>query len=156
MNRGGPPRPISEVMDAAGALRRAREIHGAPEDQEGSPSAPPPPAPNSPEDVGFLSQEQLDEPLTPPTVQECRSCRARIYWSEVVDEHGQKTGKRMPVDEQPDPVRGNVVLYRNRNTGRAVFARVLKKDEPKPPGTRLRLSHFATCVNAAHHRRTPR
>lgn len=105
------------------------------------------PAPNSPEDVGFVDQAKL----APPQVHECTTCHARIYWAKVVE-----TGRAMPVDAQPDPVKGNVVLYRNRRTGRAIFARVLKAGEPPPPGTHLRTSHFATCPNAKRHRRNRR
>lgn len=167
--RGGPPQPLDEALAAAGVIERAREIHGAPEAPVASPSAPPAsdvgegPFRVEPGDRSGSSSSVQKAPLerptsaeSPPTVRECSSCHARIYWAQVVDEHGERTGKPMPVDEQPDPVRGNVVLYRTSKTARAVFARVLRKGEPPPPGAHLRTSHFATCPNAQHHRRTRR
>lgn len=77
----------------------------------------------------------------------CRSCAATVRW--VVTE----ADKRMPLD--PDPVEdGNIVAL----AGDTV--RVLAKDElaarkaqPGGPGL-LYKSHFASCENAAAHRKS--
>lgn len=78
-------------------------------------------------------------------------CGARIIWTTNVT-----TGKRMPVDAEPNHERGNVVLTSGNN---GPEARVLTRDEltRRPLGTRgLYLSHFATCPVAASFRGGPR
>jgi hypothetical protein len=97
-----------------------------------------------------------------PEPRRCKSCDALIYWVQLVDEHGArqrrddgKGWKAMPVDAQPDAVKGNVYCYRPKGA-RTLYGRVLRRDEPIPPGARLRTSHFATCLNAKHHRRNRR
>lgn len=74
----------------------------------------------------------------------CRSCGAPIVWAVT------KNGRPMPVD--PDPTAGGNLLL------------VLDPDPREPPLARhplttdvppfvLHLSHFATCPNAAEHRK---
>lgn len=83
-------------------------------------------------------------------VNRCRSCDARIIWTENVT-----TRRRMPVDADP-VVGGNVVLV-SGNDGPE--ARVLTRDElskrqPRLDGQPdLYVSHFSTCPNAKAHRR---
>lgn len=130
------------------------------------------PAPNSPGDAGYLDQEQLaggvvtpvgsPAPADAPETHECKSCGARIYWVQLVDENGSrqrradnKGWKAMPVDAQPDPVKGNVFCYRPKGA-RTLYGRVLRHGDAVPPGARLRTSHFATCPNAQQHRRKRR
>lgn len=77
----------------------------------------------------------------------CRSCRAAIIWTTNV-----ASGKRMPVNAEPDEQRGNVVLV-SGNDGPE--ARVLTAAELAARVSRrgLHLSHFATCSEAARWRR---
>lgn len=74
----------------------------------------------------------------------CGSCGASIVWTETV------TGKSMPVDSEASPD-GNVVIGRPDDPRNAPVARVLRKGEMSP-GPRFK-SHFATCPNAATHRK---
>jgi hypothetical protein len=126
-------------------------------------AAPPPepedPRPNSPEDLGARPPPSAAAPRHDPKV--CSSCPAPILWAQILelDERGRwsrvknpDTGrfKSMPVDFRPDP-EGNVILF--HRDGEGVVCRVLKNGEAPPPGARLRKSHFATCPNAARHRK---
>lgn len=71
----------------------------------------------------------------------CRSCGADVLWA--------KTGKSMPID--PEPVEdGNVLLYRTPQGLRVV---VMSKGDHPDPGASRHTTHFATCPNAARHRR---
>jgi DNA repair protein RadD len=70
----------------------------------------------------------------------CRSCGARILWCVAV-----ATGRPIPVDPDPSP-RGNIAV-----TGGE--ARVLKGEEFGSHHGPLHTSHFATCPEAARHRR---
>lgn len=69
----------------------------------------------------------------------CASCQAPIFWVRT------PKGKSMPLDFTPDPD-GNVVI-RDR------LAHVLKAGELLVQGERRFTSHFATCANAAQHRK---
>lgn len=74
----------------------------------------------------------------------CRSCGARIRW--VITSKGH----RMPLDPNPHP-QGNVVPQGQSITVLEPLAVVL----PEPPTDRPAWrSHFATCPNAAKHRKT--
>jgi hypothetical protein len=69
----------------------------------------------------------------------CKSCGAPIVWAFV-----PRTGRRMPVDA--DPVDdGNVILTRPSTS--MAEAHVVAK------GAGTHVSHFATCPQAAEHRR---
>lgn len=88
-------------------------------------------------------------PVTDPT--KCRSCRADVLW--VV---WRESGKRMPVDAEPDmrppPKGGALVLTLSGGSFGTLF--VEKYDATKHGLTRNRYtSHFVTCPNAAEHRR---
>ena len=71
----------------------------------------------------------------------CRSCGTPVVWARTA------TGKAMPVDAAPDP-KGNLVLVWARTV---VEARVVRGDAPH--GYPLRLSHFATCLQAMTRRK---
>jgi hypothetical protein len=128
------------------------------------PEPEPEPAPNSPEDIGFTNFE-TPQPAAPrqarlPSGTFCKSCNARIFWAQVVDrdghlvpkDNGQKGHKAMPIDYDPPLTGGNVICA--RRAGDTVVARVLRRGEEPPPGANLRTSHFATCPEAAQHRRS--
>jgi hypothetical protein len=71
----------------------------------------------------------------------CQSCGAPIRWAKTT------TGRRMPLDAQPVS-NGNVVL-----TDGGTLA-VPRNDELHSGSPRYR-SHFATCPDAAKHRKAP-
>lgn len=79
----------------------------------------------------------------------CTSCGAPILWAWV--------GKtRMPLD--PEPVafeQAGLVAYNPRTGGgrMLVNAELAHVGEWKAGGVTVHRSHFATCPNAAHHRR---
>lgn len=75
----------------------------------------------------------------------CRSCRAPILWV------GTERGKAMPLDAEPyqgDDPRGLFVI---RTAGGKVIGVAVPPDAF--PGEPLYRSHFATCPDAAEHRR---
>lgn len=78
--------------------------------------------------------------MAPPVYQQCRTCGAPIVWAKTVN------NKSIPVDAEPCEYGGNMVL-------RDGVAVVLKKDEPSLPDEKRYRSHFATCGQAAHHRK---
>lgn len=67
----------------------------------------------------------------------CASCSAPVIWAQTV------AGRRMPVDPHTDP-NGNVLLDYGTNPPTAHVVR------PGSPGARV--SHFAVCPAADHHR----
>lgn len=75
----------------------------------------------------------------------CTSCGAPIIWAET------SAGNRMPVDAVPTP-RGMIKLYPAPDPGKAMIAIIVKAG---PEGERY-TSHFATCAEAARHRRVPK
>lgn len=78
----------------------------------------------------------------------CRSCKASVVWAV-----SSTTGNEMPVNYNPDPVKGNVQLAMS---GDQLVAGVLSKAQAagaRAAGTELRTSHFATCPNAETWRR---
>jgi len=96
------------------------------------------PRPNSPEDVGYLPPERVAALARPPTAK-CRSCKAPVYWAVT------GTGGAMPVNVEPSPD-GNLSLRWN---GRRILAVYVDANFAGP----RRKSHFASCPNAAEHRR---
>jgi hypothetical protein len=68
----------------------------------------------------------------------CKSCSAPVRWVKT------STGKSMPIDSQP-ALNGNLVLHPDGENVHVATA-------SDPPGRRF-LSHFATCINAAQHRK---
>jgi len=73
----------------------------------------------------------------------CKSCDAPIMWVTT------ESGKKMPLDRVPVPD-GNVVL---RGVDEPVAVYVTDK-RPAIEGERRYTSHFATCPNAASHRKS--
>ena len=69
----------------------------------------------------------------------CKSCNAVVIWCVTT------TGKSMPVDQRQSP-HGNLVLEYQPATGDTLARYV-------PPGEGTHTSHFATCPQAAEHRR---
>ena len=96
------------------------------------------PKSNSPEDVGYLPPERVAQ-LAGPPVSKCRSCGAKVYWTVT------GTGAAMPVDVEPS-ADGNISLRWN---GRRVLSVYVDAKFPGPK----RKAHFASCPNAAAHRR---
>ncbi len=76
----------------------------------------------------------------------CRSCGAEISWAT------SPTGTLMPLDGQPT-TDGNLAVH--RDTRGDLHARPLKAGEEPLEHERRGMSHFATCPNAAAHRRRP-
>lgn len=78
----------------------------------------------------------------------CRSCGAPVYWALT------REGRRMPIDAEPVAT-GNVLLTLRRSTGAltctVLGAGVLVEIES---GRRRYTSHYATCPQAASHRKT--
>lgn len=78
----------------------------------------------------------------------CRSCGAEVVWAVT------EAGRRMPIDAQP--VDGGNVILHPAERGQSPTATVVGK-QPQPSlfgddGPRY-TSHFATCPNAAEHRK---
>lgn len=72
----------------------------------------------------------------------CRTCNhAPIIWAMT------KNNKPIPVDAEPDSLRGNIEL---KTIGGVVRADILK---PSAERNDLRMSHFATCPRASEWRR---
>ncbi len=81
---------------------------------------------------------------------ECRSCGAPIRWVVTM------TGKRIPLDRQPDPDKGNV--RRVEQYGGELRAHVLTSSDAEAArgeGEPLWVAHFTTCPNADAHRSRP-
>lgn len=84
----------------------------------------------------------------------CRSCKALIVWVET-EAKGDKPGRKMPLDADP----ANPGYARIDTNGNIVFTGATTGDGTKivryvPNGKGRHVSHFATCVNAASHRKT--
>lgn len=78
-------------------------------------------------------------------VQACRSCTAPVVWGETEARH-----RTIPIDSTPDPA--GTLLLLDRDGDRPLVRYVDPMDRHKHAG-RLYRSHFATCPNAATHRR---
>ena len=77
----------------------------------------------------------------------CRSCGAPILWTVTV------TGKNMPVDKVPS-LNGNIMLgARHSGPPLALVQKQQQLEEHKARGTRLYVSHFATCKQSDKWRR---
>ena len=78
-----------------------------------------------------------------PDVAHCRSCNARIIWTKG------STGRANPVDAEPSE-KGNIQILAE---GTAVYLKADEAEAARQRGEKLHLSHFATCPNAAKHRK---
>lgn len=84
----------------------------------------------------------------------CRSCKQQIRWVTM------KSGKANPVDPDPDPARGNVLIvegateaaFYGADEGRGVTLGHAAAEAERPTRD-LYLSHFVTCPTAREHRR---
>jgi hypothetical protein len=80
----------------------------------------------------------------------CSSCGADIFWVKLIP-----SGRRHPVDEKPHE-KGSISLTGVSEAGRAEQAVVLgrsARERELNDGGLLYMSHFATCPDAANHRR---
>jgi len=77
---------------------------------------------------------------------QCDSCQADIIWTVTAS-----SGARMPVDYEPTP-KGNIALRPGPGAPIATVLSVAKQFGRKE----LRTSHFATCPDAARHRKRGR
>lgn len=74
----------------------------------------------------------------------CRSCGAEIEWVQV-------GAKRMPLDVDPDPENGNIVVWKRDQV--TVFpSNVDARAAASSTVANLRISHFATCPQAGQWR----
>ncbi len=73
------------------------------------------------------------------TIKECRTCGAEIIWTITT------TGKKMPVDAEPDSA-GTFVLTEDGSDVRAKVDNAYRGPKHQ--------SHFATCPDRADHRRS--
>lgn len=73
----------------------------------------------------------------------CRSCGASIIWAKGAN------GKANPLDAEPSP-KGNIRLT---DDGMLTYLTNEAAALARAKGDELRLSHFATCPNAATHRK---
>lgn len=76
--------------------------------------------------------------------QTCRSCHAAIRWVKMA-----KTGKSNPLDAQATD-KGNIDV---RDDGLAYYLTGDALANARAAKLPLYISHFATCVNAAQHRK---
>lgn len=85
------------------------------------------------------------------SIARCRSCRAEIVWTVTA------TGKKMPVNVEASDT-GNVLVERGgpRDTPRATVFVPGGLHAHTRPGTLQTTSHFSTCPNRDHHRRSRR
>jgi hypothetical protein len=153
-----PPNHALAPKDDVRAAERAERWAMWLRDRRRTEAAPAPeparePAPNSPEDAGYLSPEQRSA-ARPATPSVCRDCSQPIVWGQLLaqDERGAwarqpradgKGWKAIPVDSQPNPD-GRVLLFRRKGEG--IVARQLRAGETPPPGATLRTSHWTTCT----------
>ena len=86
----------------------------------------------------------------------CRSCLRRVLWRKM-----HPSGKPNPLNPEPDPDRGNVLLVDapaeaalyGAKVGTALVLKAHQVDEVRAAGQPLYLSHFATCPNRRQHRK---
>ncbi|WP_052372818.1 hypothetical protein [Amycolatopsis taiwanensis] len=83
-----------------------------------------------------------------PRHAQCRSCRASIVWAVSA-----KTGNQMPVDYNPNPAKGNVLLQLDRGQLVAAVLTDRQLAGARAAGTDLRTEHHATCPDADMYRR---
>lgn len=90
---------------------------------------------------------ELDTDPTSPT---------RGYWVRVRSDDGKRF-KAMQIDFEPNPAKGNVVIF--ERAGQGIVARVFRDAEAAAsafPTAPRRTSHFATCPQAKSYRKPKR
>jgi hypothetical protein len=80
--------------------------------------------------------------------EKCKSCGAAIIWATT------QSGKLMPLDAAPDP-KGNLAVQRYDKAIPATLV-VPRSEMTEVLGLPTHKSHFATCPNAAAHRKAKR
>lgn len=78
----------------------------------------------------------------------CRSCPASIVWAV-----SSKTGNKMPVDYNPNPDKGNVLLQLDRGQLVAAVLAGPRLAGARAAGVELRTAHHTTCPKADLYRR---
>lgn len=83
----------------------------------------------------------------------CRSCKAPVLWVTMIG-----SGKPNPLDPAPDP-KGNILVVAGAKRQRlGLMVTSLRDDDVRvaaeAAGASRYLSHFATCPDREHHRRT--
>jgi hypothetical protein len=81
----------------------------------------------------------------------CRACPAQVRWVVMA-----RSGKRAPINPEPDAEKGNVMLIADAadeaifkaEIGQALVLAGEALEEERANGTDLYLSHFATCPGA--------
>lgn len=114
-----------------------------------------PPAvdPNEPAATGYERGGRDDHGRARLARGSCRSCKAPVLWVTF------PSGKRNPLDLEPNPVAGDIMVVERDGTDGRVWrvALLLKSDDLRREllelGGALRTSHFATCPDAEEHRR---
>lgn len=95
----------------------------------------------------FGEQLEVDDAARAlPTHRECESCGAAITWART------RAGKAMPVNAEPDSY-GNLLLTEHRGEARVGILLARQAAAARAEGSRLHLSHFATCSRADQWRR---
>lgn len=83
----------------------------------------------------------------------CRSCKAPVLWVTL------PSGKRNPLDLEPDAVAGDIMVIERDGTDGRVWrvGLILSNDDLRREaleiGVPLRVTHFKTCPDADEHRR---
>lgn len=84
----------------------------------------------------------------------CKSCPDDVTWVVMA-----RTGKRAPLNAEPDPERGNVLIANaddaeifKVDVGQAITLAGDALTEERASGRDLYLNHFATCPAARSHR----
>ena len=73
----------------------------------------------------------------------CKGCGAEILWATTIN------GKKIPLDPEPDPLRG-AVFY---DGVQAIVLRAAARKEALAEGEPLYTAHWSTCARAAHYRK---
>lgn len=81
-----------------------------------------------------------------PQPERC-DCGAAIYWATT------EAGHPMPVDAEPHPDGTAILRYRRTDRGWRISVRIVALGKPLAPGEKRRRTHWATCKDAAKHRR---
>lgn len=89
--------------------------------------------------------------MSAPDFARCRSCGAQVLWVLTGN------GKRMPLDATPSAA-GNMFVFTPDNPDAALIAESTTSTSARASAARVEdrprfLSHFATCPNAAQHRK---